>query len=108
MKKLTIFVSFTPEQKDFVSKKLENRTSKQEYLGFWSDVEPSEKENIVNHIASTVNYFLDTNREEIYFGCDETELDDVLSKIKTEDFEIMVIHGDEFTRDADMDFSGYW
>lgn len=92
MKKLTIFVSFTPEQRDIVSEKLKNRTLKQEYLGFWFDVEPSQKEKIANHIASTVNYFLDTNREEIYFGCDETELDDVLSKIKTEDFEIKVIH----------------
>lgn len=96
MKKLTIFVSFTPEQMDIVSEKLKNRTSKQEYLGFWYDIDPSKKERIVNHIASTANYFLDTNREEIYFGCDETELDDVLSKIKTEAFEIMVIHCNKF------------
>ena len=96
MKKLTIFVSFTPEQMDIVSEKLKNRTSKQEYLGFWYDIDPSKKERIVNHIASTANYFLDTNREEIYFGCDETELDDVLSKIKTEDFEIKVIHCGKF------------
>lgn len=92
MKKLTIYVSFTPEQMDFVAKKMKNRTPKQEYLGFWSNVESSEKEKISNHIASTVNYFLDTNREEIYFGCDETELDVILSKIKTEAFEIKIIH----------------
>jgi hypothetical protein len=95
MKKLTIFVSFTPEQMDLVSEKLKNRTSKQEYLGFWSGVEPSKKEKIVNHIASTVNYFLDTNREDIYFGCNETELDDVLSKIKTEAFEVKIIDHEE-------------
>ena len=96
MKKLTIFVSFTPEQMDCVSEKWKNRTSNQEYLGFWSDVKPSEKETISNHIASTVNYFLDTNREEIYFGCDETELDIILSKIKIEAFELTVIHRDKY------------
>ena len=95
MKKLTIYVSFTPEQMDFVTEKMKNLTSKQEHLGFWSSVEPSKKEIISSHIASTVNYFLDTNREEIYFGCDLTELDVVLSQIKTEAFEITVIHSDK-------------
>ena len=98
MKELFIFISFTPKEIELVGERMKNHSPSQEYLGFWSGTLPGYEEKISDHISSTVNYFLNTDKEEIYFGCDKADLDRILSKIKTEHFDVTVISRDEFRR----------
>ena len=82
----------------FIAQNQKNQAPNQQYLGFWSDVQPGREETMIDHIAMTVNYFIDSDKEEIFFGCDEKELDGILSKIKTESFDVTIIHRDEFRK----------
>lgn len=98
MKELFIFISFTPKEIELVGERMKNRSPSQEYLGFWSGTLPGYEEKIADHISATVNYFLNTDKKEIYFGCDEADLDRILSKIETEHFDVTVVSCDEFQK----------
>ena len=97
MKKLFIFISFSSEEEDIVFNRMENRTPYQEFLGFWGDIEFN-KEECLNAISATVNHFIDSDKEEIYFGIDEKDFDEIISRINTQNCEIIKITRDELTK----------
>lgn len=96
MKKLFIFISFSSEDMDIVFKRMEDRTHCQEFLGFWGEIDESNKEECLNTISSTVNHFIDSDKEEIYFGIDEKDFDEIISRVNTQNCDIIKITVPDF------------
>lgn len=90
MKKLIIFLSFTPEETHVVCEKMVNAKPSQEFLGFWGKI-GFNAEECLNAISVAVNHFINSDKEEIYFGVDENDLDELLLRINTENCEIIKI-----------------
>lgn len=94
MKKLFVFISLSSKETDIVCKRMENRTPYQEFLGFWGEI-GFNKEECLNAISATVNHFIDSDKEEIYFGIDEKDFDEIISRINTQNCKIIKITRDE-------------
>ena len=94
MKKLIIFLSFTSDEIHFVCEKMANKSPCREFLGFWSKIE-SNNEECLNAISYAVNHFLDSDKEEICFGVDKKDLDELLLRINTDNCEIIKINAAE-------------
>ena len=94
MKKLYIYLSFSNEQVDFICEKMASTLPSQKFLGFWGKI-GFNKEECVKAISSAVNYFLETDKEEIHFGVDEADLSDVLESVNTQNVDIIKIYHED-------------
>ena len=80
MKKLFYFVSFNTDESDIVCNKMARIKPNQEFPGFLGKIEFNNEE-CLNTIASTVNHFINSEKEEIYFGVDEKDFDELFLRI---------------------------
>ena len=94
MKKLYIYLSFPNELVPVICEKMASKLPSQTFLGFWGKI-GFNKEECVKAISSAVNYFLETDKEEIYFGVDEADLSDVLESVNTENVDIIKIYHED-------------
>ena len=104
MKKLIIFISFDLVNINVVCENMKSITSKQEFCGFWGKIGYN-KEECLRSISATINYFIESDKEAIYFGCDENDIDDLLLSINTKNCEIIKIKNEEFSKNSRVPIS---
>ena len=99
-KKLFVFLSFSQEEINLVLKPKIIRTPEIEFLGFWSNIttEPNQREICINSIAATINHFLTSEKEEIYFGFDAKDLDELLIRVDMEKCELIKLQPEDFIK----------
>lgn len=73
-----------------------NLSADQEFCGIWGEIQFNNEECLAA-IASTVNYFLNSDdKEEIYFGCSKKDYNDIISRIDTHKCETKIISCRDF------------
>ena len=88
MKKLCAIIfkskSENEEYSDLICEKLgtSNLSPNQEFCGIWGEI-ISNREECLDAISRTVNYFLKSDKSEIYFGCCEKDYNDIIARIDT-------------------------
>lgn len=99
-KKLFVFLSFSQEEINLVLKPKIIRSPEIEFLGFWSNIttEPNQREICINSIAATINHFLTSEKEEIYFGFDAKDLDELLIRVDMEKCELIKLQPEDFIK----------
>ena len=67
-----------------------NLSPSQEFCGIWGKIKFNHEE-CRHTISSTINYFLNSDKTEIYFGCCENDYNDIITHIKTDKYEIKLM-----------------
>ena len=63
-----------------VCEKMQTIDSDKEFCGIWSEIQSDESE-VLNSISATVNYFIESDKKEIIFGCCEKDYNNILTKL---------------------------
>ena len=73
-----------------VCEKMQNIDSDKEFCGTWGEIQYNESE-VLSSISATVNYFIESDKKEIIFGCCEKDYNNILTKINLVDCNIVKI-----------------
>lgn len=69
---------------DKICDRMKEIPSDSEFCGIWGEIQSNECE-VLNAISSTVNYFIESGKKEMIFGCCEKDCDKILSKLNLAD-----------------------
>ena len=73
-----------------VCDKMQAIDSDKEFCGIWGEIQSNESE-VLNSISATVNYFIESDKKEIIFGCCEKDYNNILTKLNFADFNVVKI-----------------
>ena len=84
MKKLTVLVFENEKKYNLLSNRVCQKFSKsdenKEFCGLWGEIQNNANEVIMS-ISATINHFIDSNKQEIIFGCCEKDYGKIIEKI---------------------------
>lgn len=92
MKKLNVIV-FANEREcnkhtNNVCEKLSDLPENKSFCGIWGEIQFNAQE-VISAISSTVNYFIASDKEEIFFGCCEKDYKNILAAINTQNCDVI-------------------
>jgi hypothetical protein len=76
-----------------VCEKMQTLDSDKEFCGIWGEIQSNEGE-VLNSMSATVNYFIESDKKEIIFGCCEKDYNNILTKLNLEDCNVNKIDVD--------------
>ena len=76
-----------------VCDKMQAIDSDKEFCGIWGEIQSNESE-VLNSISATVNYFIESDKKEIIFGCCEKDYNNILTILNLEDCNVNKIDVD--------------
>ena len=82
----TVKVMLFKDDKEFsqfssaVCDKMQAIDSDKEFCGIWGEIQSNENE-VLRSISATVNYFIESDKKEIIFGCCEKDYNDILARL---------------------------
>ena len=98
MKLLTVIIFKNSDAFDVLNGKVCEKLSfehNKAFPGCWDIVD--NRENVINMISETINYFIDTSEKEaIVFGCCMKDYNDIMRRINTEKCEINCTYAEVF------------
>ncbi len=65
---------------DQVFESLKNIEPDKEFCGIWGEIQYNSEE-VINSISSCVNHFIQSQKNEIIFGCCEKDYNDIMAKL---------------------------
>ena len=68
-----------------------NLSPDQLFCGVWGEITHNRNE-CVNSIVSTINHFLNSTKNEIFFGCSEKDFDEILSLVNTNNCNVKIVN----------------
>lgn len=68
----------------------ENLSAEQEFCGIWGEIEFN-REECLKTISATINYFLRSDKTEVYFGCSEKDKDDIIALVDKDNCKVNLL-----------------
>lgn len=89
MKKLFVIVFENDKKYSLLSNLICQKFSKldddKEFCGLWGEIQGNAN-GVIDSISAAVNHFIDSNKQEIIFGCCEKDYDEIIRRLNLSDY----------------------
>ena len=96
MKKLNVILFKNKSEKEKFSNAIceklsrEKLSADQEFCGIWGEIELN-REECLKTISATINYFLRSDKNEVFFGCSEKDYNDIIALIDKDNCKVNLL-----------------